>query len=174
MAKRKLPPLKLNTKVITLGELQAYANNPRVNEGGVEPLKESIKGHKYQQPIIVTKDNVIVAGHTRLKAIKKLGYKDTDEIEVQVYDGTEEEAKAFRLIDNKTGEFSGWDFEMLDEERASISLNLDTWFPALEVDEFEEVPYEEDSDEYIDTTTPSEPKEKKHMVCPHCGQVIEL
>lgn len=69
-------------------------------------------------PIIVDKDGVIVAGHTRLKAAEKLGL---DEVPVIVADDlTPEQVKAFRLADNKVGELADWDFDKLDEELAEL------------------------------------------------------
>lgn len=73
-------------------------------------------------PIIVDKDGVIVAGHTRLKAAQKLGL---DEVPVIVADDlTPEQVKAFRLADNKVAELADWDFEKLEKELKSIEMDL--------------------------------------------------
>lgn len=98
-------------------ELIPYENNPRNNGPAVEKVAASIKAFGFKVPIIVDKDGVIVAGHTRLLATKELGIKVVPCIVAD--DLTEAQVKAFRLADNKVSEFSGWDFEKLDEEVAS-------------------------------------------------------
>jgi DNA modification methylase len=97
-----------------LSKIKPYKNNPRKNDGAVPAVAESIKQCGYCAPIIVDEDGVILAGHTRLKALKKLGWK---EAEVVVRDGlTEEQKKKYRLLDNKTGEAAEWDFDILNTE----------------------------------------------------------
>lgn len=102
-----------------IGEVIPYFNNPRNNEDAVEKVAESIKQFGFQNPIIVDNENVIIAGHTRLKAAELLGL---DVVPVIVAESlTEEGAKAYRLADNKTGEFAEWDFEKLSEEIAELN-----------------------------------------------------
>lgn len=95
-----------------------YENNPRVNDGAVEAVAASIKEFKFRNPIIVDKNNVIIAGHTRLKAAKKLGLEEVPTIRAE--DLTEEQVRAFRLADNKTAELAEWDFGLLEEELRGI------------------------------------------------------
>lgn len=95
-----------------------YENNPRINDGAVEAVAASIKEFKFRNPIIVDKNNVIIAGHTRLRAAKKLGLEEVPTIRAE--DLTEEQVRAFRLADNKTAELAEWDFSMLDEELSKI------------------------------------------------------
>ena len=97
-----------------LTELVPYENNPRKNDKAVEAVAESIREFGFKNPIIVDKDDVIVAGHTRLKAAKRLGLGEVPVIRAD--DLTEEQVKAFRLADNKTAELAGWDFILLDSE----------------------------------------------------------
>ncbi|MDD6128229.1 MAG: ParB N-terminal domain-containing protein [Veillonellaceae bacterium] len=105
-------------------ELIPYENNPRNNGPAVEKVAASIKAFGFKVPIIVDKDDVIVAGHTRLLAAKELGIKVVPCIVAD--DLTEAQVKAFRLADNKVSEFSSWDFAKLSEEMASIQcLDLD-------------------------------------------------
>ena len=95
-------------------ELIPYEKNPRKNDAAVDYVAESIKQFKFKVPIIIDKNNVIVAGHTRLKAALKLGM---DEVPCIVADDLDEEQiKAFRLADNRVAEFSGWDVDLLLEE----------------------------------------------------------
>lgn len=101
-----------------LNEIRPYEKNPRRNDDSVKYVAESIKEFGFKVPIVIDKDGVIVAGHTRYKAAKKLGM---DEVPCIVADDlTEEQVKAFRLADNKVGEFSDWDELLLGEELTSI------------------------------------------------------
>lgn len=95
-----------------------YANNPRLNDNAVDAVAASIKEFGFKVPIVVDGENVIINGHTRLKAAHKLG---STQVPVIVADDlTPEQVKAFRLADNKTGELAEWDIEKLDIELAEI------------------------------------------------------
>lgn len=97
-----------------IGDIKPYPNNPRKNDDAVAAVMESIKQCGYCAPIVVDEDGVVLAGHTRLKALKKLGRK---EAEVCVKTGmTEEQKKKYRLLDNKTNELATWDVDALAEE----------------------------------------------------------
>lgn len=101
-----------------------YPNNPRKNNDAVEYVANSIKEFGFRSPIIVDKDGVIICGHTRLKAALSLGLT---EVPVHVADNlTDEQVKAYRLADNKTGELSTWDWEQLNAELEDIDwLDID-------------------------------------------------
>ena len=99
-------------------ELTPYQNNARINDQTVPYLKNSIKRFGFKNPIIIDKDGVIIAGHTRLKAALELGY--TKLPCVCADDLTPAEVKAFRLVDNKVAELSSWDYGILDEEMKSL------------------------------------------------------
>ena len=101
-----------------VGELTPYANNPRKNEKAVDAVAASIKEFGFKNPIIIDREGVIVAGHTRLSAAKKLGLEKVPCIMAD--DLTEEQIKAFRLADNKTAELAEWDEELLAEELAAL------------------------------------------------------
>ena len=103
-------------------ELFAYENNPRNNDTAVEAVANSIKEFGFKVPIIITKDNVIIAGHTRLKASIKIGLATVPCIVAD--DLTEAQIKAFRLADNKTAELATWDFEKLEEEMSHIDMDM--------------------------------------------------
>lgn len=99
-----------------------YENNPRNNDESVKAVAESIKQFGFKQPIVVDKDGVIIVGHTRLRAARKLKMK---EVPVLVADDLDEEqVKAYRLADNKVGETSTWDVDKLEEELKQI-YNID-------------------------------------------------
>lgn len=103
-------------------ELVPYERNPRVNEGAVNSVAESIKNFGFKVPIVIDSNNVIIAGHTRLKAAKQLGM---DTVPCIVADDlNEEQIKAFRLADNKVGELAFWDEGLLELELFDIK-NID-------------------------------------------------
>lgn len=99
-------------------DLIPYINNPRNNDAAVDKVASSIKNFGFKVPIVVDSDNEIIAGHTRLKAAKKLGM---DEVPCIVADDLSDgQIKAFRLADNKVSEFADWDMEMLEKELLDI------------------------------------------------------
>lgn len=109
---------KLKVEYRNVADLNPYENNPRLNDGAVDAVAASIKEFGFKVPIVVDSDGVIVTGHTRLKAAKKLGI---DTVPVIVADDlTPEQVKAFRLADNKTGELAQWDLDKLDIELGGI------------------------------------------------------
>lgn len=107
---------------IRIEQLKEYENNPRFNEGAVEAVAASIREFGFRVPIVVDAENVIIAGHTRLKAAKKLGMESVPCIKAE--DMTPDQVKAYRLADNKTGELAGWDFTKLEEELAEMSFEM--------------------------------------------------
>jgi DNA modification methylase len=105
-----------------ISDLKAYENNPRNNDAAVDAVANSIKSFGFKVPVIIDKDNVIVCGHTRVKACEKLGI---DEVPCVIADDlTEDQIKAFRLADNKTAELAEWDFSKLEEEMKFIDMDL--------------------------------------------------
>lgn len=109
---------------IPIGELHPYESNPRINDDAVEAVANSIREFGFKSPIIVDGDNVIICGHTRLKAAQSLGL---DTVPVVVADDlSDEQARAYRLADNKTGEFAYWDWDALASELDGI-CDIDMW-----------------------------------------------
>ena len=102
--------------------IRPYERNPRRNDQAVEFVANSIREFGWKQPIVVDKDGVIVAGHTRFKAAKKLGLRTVPVVVAD--DLSEEQIKAYRLADNKTGEAAEWDLPALAVELDGI-LDLD-------------------------------------------------
>lgn len=152
---------------LNIDDLKAYENNPRNNDEAVQYVKKSIKEFGMKVPLVVDKNNVIVTGHTRLKACKELGYKKIPCIIAD--DLNEEQINAFRLVDNKTNEFASWDFDKLEEELSLISdINMNDFGFESEEDI--------DIDAFFSDVEPTERKEekKKTIICPHCGEEIEV
>jgi len=99
---------------IPISEVIPYENNPRKNKKAVDVVAKSIKEFGFKVPIILDKNNVIVAGHTRLKAAIKLGLTEVPIIWAD--DLNPEQVKAFRIMDNKSIEYASWDMELLKGE----------------------------------------------------------
>lgn len=128
-----------------------YNDNPRNNDEAVDYVKASIKQFGFKVPIVVDKDYVIIAGHTRKKAALEIGIKEVPVIIAS--DLTPEQANAFRLADNKVAEFSQWDEDLLmselnlleDMDMSDFGFDLDDSIEDVEVeeDDFEEEPPED-------------------------------
>lgn len=130
---------------INIKDIKPYEKNPRqIGQDAIDKVANSIKEFGFQQPLVLDDNNVIVVGHTRYLAAKKLGFKDVPC--VIAYDLSEEQIKAYRLADNKTGELSAWDFDLLEQELEELNeLNMsDFGFEKL-VDQIEE---EAEEDKY--------------------------
>ena len=142
-----------------LSEVHPYENNPRRNDGAVGAVAESIRQCGYIAPIIVDENGVILAGHTRYKALRQLGYQEAD---VVVKSGlTEEQKRKYRLLDNKTGELAEWDVDLLEMELDGLdfgSLDLDWGLSSAEGLDLDEA-----------ASTQSEEEETETIHCPKCG-----
>lgn len=111
------------TVMVPINEVYPYERNPRKNEDAVKYVKNSIEKFGFNQPLVVDDDYIIIVGHTRWLAAKELGMK---EIPVLVASHlSKEQAKAYRLADNKTAEFATWDEELLKKELEEImNINM--------------------------------------------------
>lgn len=145
-----------------IDELIPYENNPRLNDEAVEYVKNSIKEFGFKVPIVIDKDNVIIAGHTRIKASKELGIKDIPCIIAD--DLTEEQVKAFRLADNKVAEKSVWDYTKLDEELDGI-LDIDMSLFDFDIN---------NNDDEIERIDLSSKEFEKYEIIITCENEIEL
>lgn len=112
----------MNYKMMNLTNLVQYENNPRNNEDAVDAVANSIREFGFKVPIIIDTNNVIVAGHTRYLASKKLGLTEVPVIIAD--DLSEEQINAFRLADNKTAELATWDFEKLNAELQILDMDM--------------------------------------------------
>ena len=128
---------------IELEKLKPYENNPRLNAKAVDPVAESIKAFGWRVPIVVDRDNLIVAGHTRYLAARKLGLSKVPCVVAD--DLTPEQIRAYRLADNQTSSLSEWDLDSLALELQAIEMSdLDIDMEAFgfearaEFDDFEE------------------------------------
>lgn len=148
----------MNKEHITLNinDIKPYENNPRFNESAVDAVKESIKQCGYIAPIIVDEDNVILAGHTRHKALIDLGYKEIEVIRITGL--RKSQRKKYRLLDNKTQELAEWDLEKLAGELLDIDFEgFDFGFDINEIKFDMGEPEEKDMEE------------EAMLICPHCN-----
>ena len=140
----------MTIQMIQITEIKPYENNPRKNDDAVDEVANSIKAFGFKNPIIVDKDMVIIAGHTRLKAAQKLGLTMVPVIVAS--DLNEDQANALRLADNKTAEIAKWDKKKLEEELKQINWEIlgidmtDVGFDDIFASEFQEV-VDDDFDE---------------------------
>lgn len=142
--------------MIPIKEAHPYPNNPRVNKDAVDKVAASLRAFGFRQPIVVDKDYVIICGHTRLEAAKRLRMK---EVPVLVADDlSEEQVRAYRLADNKTAEFSEWDIDKLVDEIAEI-MDIDMEEFGFDMSEFVETPQVVEDD--FEPEIPEEPKAKR-------------
>lgn len=104
----------MEIKEIEIGDIQPYKYNPRNNIAAVGQIAKSIKEFGFKVPLVIDKNNVIICGHTRYEAAKKLKLKTVPCILAD--DLSEEQVRAFRIIDNKTAEISTWDKDLFNAE----------------------------------------------------------
>lgn len=136
-----------------IAELIPYVNNPRNNDAAVEAVASSIAEFGFKQPIVIDKDGVVVCGHTRLKAAKKLGLEEAPCVVAD--DLTPAQIKAYRLADNKVAEAAEWNDELLELELIELKdFGIDMSDFGFEA-EAEELP------EVIEDEAPEPPKEPK-------------
>lgn len=141
-------------KVVDLpvSEIKPYENNPRDNSRAVEYVKKSIEEFGFQQPLVLDKDKTIIVGHTRFLAAKEIGLET---VPCVIADNlTEAQAKAYRLADNKTSDYSVWDNKLLLEELEGLDQIDDSIFTGFEWgDLFNNVLDETDKTAVVDNDT---------------------
>ena len=109
---------------IDITEIIPYANNPRDNSKAIDAVAASIREFGFKVPVVIDRNNILITGHTRLEAAKKLGLEKIPAI--RAADLTEAQVKAFRLADNKVGEIATWDDSALAAELQALDdLNFD-------------------------------------------------
>ena len=153
---------KLKIEYVDINNIKPYKKNPRKNEDAIPYVMESIKQFGFKNPVILDKDNVIVAGHTRIESAKRLGITEIPCIYAD--DLTDEQIRAFRLADNKVGEIAEWDIDLLDTELDDI-LNIDMSDFGFDLD-FED----EEEKEIVEDEVPEVPEEPKAKL----GDIYQL
>lgn len=126
-----------------LEKIKPYPNNPRDNSHAVDKVAKSIEQYGFQQPIVVDKNNIIIAGHTRYCAAKKLGLKKIPVVVAVKL--TEKQVQAYRIADNKTSDYAIWDNKKLLDELEQLE-NETVWTGFSESDYFEDILDEADNE----------------------------
>ena len=155
-------------KLVTLNfeDITPYANNPRKNDAAVNAVAESIRQCTYITPIIIDESHIILAGHTRFKALKALGYTN---IPCLICEGlTEEQKKKYRFLDNKTGEKATWDLMKLEAELEGVDLEGFDFF-GMGTDLSVEMGAEKEITGSTEFDTEVFGDEKFKYTCPACG-----
>lgn len=173
--------MKLRT--VPLDEIKPYWRNPRDNAAAVEAVKASIAEFGMNQPLVLDKENVIIAGHTRYRALLELGH---DKAPVVVVDLDPVRAKAYRIADNKTSELASWDNDKLVSELREIAegVDMEAFFPAGELSKLLSeatvdfsMPTQDEIDKaagdaasQFDRVEATASAEQVEVICPHCGE----
>ena len=132
----------INVEYINVDNLIPYKNNPRNNDNAVGAVAESIKEFGFKVPIVIDANNIIVTGHTRFKASKKLGLKKVPCIRAD--DLTEDQVRAFRLADNKVSELATWNENKLNIELENINIDMSEY--GFDIPDMETEPIELEDD----------------------------
>jgi hypothetical protein len=148
-------PEKCRYEMRPVSELHAYAKNPRKNAPAVDKVANSIREFGFKVPVVIDRDGVIIAGHTRVQAAKKLKLREIPCIVAD--DLSDEQVRAFRLADNKVAEFAEWDMDMLAEELDGLDFDMS---------QFGFEPFDEP-----DEREPSEPSEPS--IADHFTVIVE-
>lgn len=153
---------------ISVEQITPYENNPRINNKAAEVVRDSITKYGFTNPILLNKQNVIVSGHARFKAALALGLKTVPCLYIE--DLTEAQIREFRIIVNKSGEYSEWDFGKLNQELSHIgeldraeTKDLANMFGLAIGDKANKSELTKDKQEK------SETEDDNVVTCPYCG-----
>ena len=111
---------KLEIVYVSIDKIKPYKNNPRNNKKAIDKVAKSIREYGFKVPCVLDSNFVLITGHTRYEAAKKIGMKKIPCIIAD--DLSTAKANAFRIADNKVAEYSTWDMEKLKEELSKIQL----------------------------------------------------
>lgn len=167
-----------------LGEIHPYEKNPRNNEKAVDKVVKSIKEYGFRQPIVVDENMVIIVGHARYQASKKLELK---EVPVHIATNlTRQQVKGLRIADNKAHEYSEWNEELLKQELKELAgLEFDMSLTCFDDIEIESLFAEPEDDTTSDDKIPEIPVDPitkkgdmwilgKFVYCPKCKTIHYL
>ena len=163
----------MNISNMKVSDIRPYEKNPRLNEGAVDAVAASIKEFGWRAPIVVDKDMVIICGHTRLLAAKKLGL---DVVPVHVADNlTPEQVQAYRIADNKTGEIAEWDYSLLPLELQELQdANFDLSLLGFDADELDKLLNGEAEEIIEGETEPDAVPEVPEIPSSRAGEIYQL
>jgi DNA modification methylase len=124
----------MKVKMVAIEDVVPYARNPRKNMAAISKVSASLKEFGWQQPIVVDKEMVVIAGHTRLEAARTL---DMKKVPVQIADKlTDAQVKAYRIADNRVSQEAEWDIDLLKLELSDLDgLDYDLLLTGFDDDE---------------------------------------
>jgi len=164
----------MNVELKNVDEIRPYEKNPRINDGAVDAVVKSIREFGFRQPIVVDNDGVIIVGHTRWKAAKKMGL---EKVPVHVAtDLSPEQIKAYRIADNKTNEIADWDYELLPIELSELQeMDFDLSLLGFDSSELEALLNGKEDDVVTDgMTDPNEVPEAPEEPISKRGEIYQL
>jgi ParB-like chromosome segregation protein Spo0J len=157
----------MDIKNIPIEEVIPYEKNPRKNLN-VDKVAISISEFGFQQPIVVDRNMVIIAGHTRWEASKKLGLKT---VPVLIANLDPVKAKAYRIADNKTNEGSQWDMNLLNLEFTDLlDINYNLENLGFDPKELEEIIVDKESFEPTSADDQGAIDKDTKVICKDCGK----
>lgn len=173
---------------IKIEQIKPYWRNPRNNDNAIEAVKQSIESYGFNSPLVLDKNNIIIAGHTRYKALIQLGWT---EVPCVIVDIDPMKAKEYRIADNKTSELAIWDMDkLIPELRELDNENFQAFFPELDLTSLLEESSGAGVSNFADPTTEqintlSDIIDNKferasndvgyiEIICPHCEELHYL
>ena len=165
----------MKSKVIeaVIADLKPYPNNPRNNDEAVPIIVESIKEFGFIGAIVINRENVIINGHTRVKAMIELGKKTIPAIVVDHL--TKEQEDALRIADNKTGEIAKWNMELLKGELEALKdAGFDLGVLAFSHDEIDDILNGDGKVERTGQTDPDDAPEAPEIPVSNAGEIYQL
>jgi ParB-like chromosome segregation protein Spo0J len=168
----------MQTETVPLDRVKPYWRNPRRSDRAVAAVAESIKRYGFNTPVVVDREYVIIAGHTRVRAARLLGL---EEVPVVVADLPAEKAKAYRIADNATGAIAKWDYDALAKELLTLET-LDDMGVFFREGELAGLLSREDADTAVLASTagktlPPPPEDRPADIglsCPHCSHEFTI
>jgi ParB-like chromosome segregation protein Spo0J len=162
----------MKVETVKINNLKRHPKNPRIHpDSAIEKLVRSIKEFGWTNPILVSKDGYVLAGHARLKAAEKAGIQEVPVIYLEL-EGAK--AEAYLIADNRLQDETDWDYEKLESLLDSIAgKGLDLEITGFSKIEIEGILQDVDIDDLlIHTNEPKEAKNIEPIICPNCGYKI--
>lgn len=158
--------LKLKIEYKPIDEIMPYANNAKIHgDEDIDAIMASIQEFGFNDPIGIWK-GIIVEGHGRLLAAKRLGLETVPTITLDHL--TDEQRRAYALAHNRTAELSGWDFRVRDDELEALG-NID-----MSLFGFKGIDYDPGVFDSLFTDAGETDHEPKKIQCPHCGEWFKI
>ena len=160
----------MEIKKVNISELKPHPKNPRVHpDSAIEKLERSIKEYGWTNPVLVSADGYVLAGHARLKAAEKTGIKEVPVIYLPL-EGAK--AEAYLIADNRLQDETDWDMELLELELEE----LEDMFTGFSEEEKEVIFNASDVDIdsfFEDAEEINKEKKEEEIQCPHCGMYFK-